>query len=99
MSEIKKLERSRDDRVIAGVCGGLAKYLGLDASLVRIATVVTSAFTGVGLIVYIVAALVVPEEGSGSSFWKDNVHLTNKSGAADPTRPDGPIYGQDTDLR
>ena len=59
----KRLTRSRDDRVVAGVCGGLARYLGLDASLVRILTVVLALVTsGAALIVYAIAVLVVPED-------------------------------------
>ena len=59
----KRLTRSRDDRVIAGVCGGLARYLNVDASLVRILTVVlTVLVSGLPLLLYIVAVFVVPED-------------------------------------
>jgi phage shock protein PspC (stress-responsive transcriptional regulator) len=59
----KRLTRSRDDRVVAGVCGGLARYLNMDASLVRILTVVLTLLTsGAVLVVYAIAVLVVPED-------------------------------------
>lgn len=60
----RTLERSRTDKVIGGVCGGLAKYLNMDPTLVRVLTVLVALFTGVGVVAYIVALLVIPEEGS-----------------------------------
>jgi phage shock protein PspC (stress-responsive transcriptional regulator) len=61
-SEYKRLYRSRTDRQLAGVCGGLADYLGLDPSIVRVAFVVLALLGGPGLLLYIILALVVPEE-------------------------------------
>lgn len=58
----KKLYRSRDDRMIAGVCGGLAEYFNVDSSLVRLAVLFIFLFQGVGLIAYIIAWLVMSEE-------------------------------------
>lgn len=81
----RSLTRSRDDRVIAGVCGGLAKYLNLDASVVRIGVAVISLFTGVGLIAYVIAALVVPEEGSSTNLWQQNTRFGAKSDSTGPT--------------
>lgn len=101
------LTRSRDDRVIAGVCGGLARYLGMDASVVRILTVVIALSTGVGVIAYIVAAVVIPEDGKQTSLWQQNTPFGRRADAdpTDPTDPSGPIYGDaptkpaDPDLR
>jgi len=58
----KKLYRSRTDRKIWGVCGGLAKYFDIDPTIVRVIAIVSIFFTGLGIIAYIVMALVVPEE-------------------------------------
>lgn len=59
----KRLYRSRSDRVIAGVCGGLADYLEIDPTLVRAAVVVLGLVTQGGiLIAYLIMAVVVPEE-------------------------------------
>jgi phage shock protein C len=58
----KQLRRSRTDRYLGGVCGGVADYLNMDATLVRILTVVLTLFTGVPVIVYLVALFVMPEE-------------------------------------
>ncbi|MGD7790052.1 PspC domain-containing protein [Propionibacteriaceae bacterium Y1700] len=60
----KELFRTGDDKVIAGVCGGLAQYFNLDPGIVRIATVVISLFTGVPVIAYLVAMFVLPERNS-----------------------------------
>lgn len=56
----KRFTRSRSDRIIGGVCGGLAEYYGLDPLMVRILTVVLTAFTGVPLFVYLVLWMVMP---------------------------------------
>ena len=58
----KRLVRSTSNRVIGGVCGGVAQYLNMDANLVRILTVLISLFTGVPVILYIIALFVVPED-------------------------------------
>uniref|UniRef100_UPI0040476E1C PspC domain-containing protein n=1 Tax=Roseivirga sp. TaxID=1964215 RepID=UPI0040476E1C len=62
MSADKNLKRS-SDRVVAGVCSGLAKWLGWDVSLVRVLYVLATIFTAFsGLIVYIVLWIVMPQE-------------------------------------
>ncbi|MGH2786784.1 MAG: PspC domain-containing protein [Actinomycetota bacterium] len=55
-----RLYRSRTDRQIGGVCGGLAEYFDIDVTLVRVAFVV-AAFTSIGLLAYIVLWIAVPE--------------------------------------
>jgi phage shock protein C len=62
--ETKKLYRSRTDRMVGGVCGGLGKYLSLDATVVRLIAVVLMVLTGVipGVIAYLVLMLIVPLE-------------------------------------
>ena len=58
----KKLYRSRTDKKIAGVCGGMAEYLNIDVTIIRLICALLVVFTGVGLLAYIVCALVMPEE-------------------------------------
>ena len=58
----KLLRRSRTDRYLGGVCGGLAAYLNMDPTLVRILTVVITLFTGAPVILYLVALFFMPEE-------------------------------------
>lgn len=57
----KKLYRSSDDRMIAGVCAGIADFFGLDVSLVRIATLVLILFGGLSIWVYILLWIIVPK--------------------------------------
>ena len=59
------LRRSQHDRMLAGVCGGLGNYLGVDPVLLRIAFVVLALANGIGLIAYAVAWIVIPEEQAG----------------------------------
>jgi len=63
----RRLERSHTDKLIGGVCGGIAKYLNMDPTLVRILTVLITLFTGVPIILYLVALLVMPEESQPES--------------------------------
>lgn len=62
MNTNKRLYRSRTDRQLAGVCGGIADYLAVDPTIVRVLWVILSLAGGPGLLLYIVLALVVPEE-------------------------------------
>jgi phage shock protein C len=57
-----KLFRSRSDRMIAGVCGGLGQYLGVDSTIVRIIAVILALSPGPGLLIYILLAVIMPEE-------------------------------------
>ncbi len=58
----KRLYRSRKERSIAGVCGGIAEYLDVDPTLVRILWLMLAAAGGPGVLLYLVMAVVVPEE-------------------------------------
>ena len=58
----KKLYRSRTDKKLCGVCGGLAKYLNMDATIIRLIVVLLTLAGCSGLLIYIIAALVIPEE-------------------------------------
>ena len=57
-----RLHKSASDRQVAGVCGGLAEYFGVDSTIVRIATVLLIFGWGSGLLAYIICALVFPTE-------------------------------------
>ena len=59
--ETRRLYRSRTDRSIAGICGGLAEFFGLDVSLIRIATLILILFGGLSIWVYIILWLIVPK--------------------------------------
>ncbi len=58
----KKLYRSRKDEHIAGVCGGIAEYFGIDSTIVRLLFIAFALAGGPGILVYIILAFVVPQE-------------------------------------
>jgi phage shock protein C len=62
----KRLYRSRTDRIIAGVCGGLGQYLGIDPTFLRIAFAVLAITSlGMTILVYLAMALIIPLEPAG----------------------------------
>jgi phage shock protein C len=60
-SEPKRLYRSRDQRMIGGVCGGLGEYLGMDPTMVRLVVILITLFWPLTPLAYLVLLLVVPE--------------------------------------
>jgi len=63
----KRLYRTRAGRVVAGVCSGIAGYFGIDPTLVRLAFAVFTIFGGAGILIYLIAWIVIPEEGGDGS--------------------------------
>ena len=61
-SEVTMLRRSRTDRSIAGICGGIAKYFKVESSVIRLVVVLLCLFGGLSLWVYIILWLLIPEE-------------------------------------
>lgn len=61
---MKRLHKSNSQKMIAGVCGGIAEYFNIDPTLVRLGFVALSFMLGGGLLVYIVAAVVIPNAGN-----------------------------------
>lgn len=65
----KMLMRPRDTRMLAGVCAGVADYFGLDVTLVRVIWAVVSVITGgAGVLAYLVAWIIIPDEGQKGSI-------------------------------
>lgn len=62
MSETKRLYRSRNERMIGGVCGGLGKFLDIDPTIVRLVVVILTFPFPITLLAYFIMLLVVPEE-------------------------------------
>ena len=59
----KKLYRSRQDRKLCGVCGGLGEFFGLDSTIIRLLVVIAFfSSLGTGILVYFIAAFIIPEE-------------------------------------
>lgn len=59
----KRLKRSIADKMLAGVCGGLAKYFDIDPTLIRLAFAFAAIFAGTGVLVYLIMWIIVPKEG------------------------------------
>ena len=76
MKNGKKLYKVREGKVMAGVCQGLAEYLDIDVSIVRILTVVLALCYSVGLVAYIAAALILP--------WKEDLYPRDDFDFQDP---------------
>jgi phage shock protein PspC (stress-responsive transcriptional regulator) len=67
-AQIKRLERSSSDKMLAGVSGGLGRYFDLNSAVFRLGFVVLTLLGGVGLLVYLAAVLVIPAEGADQSI-------------------------------
>ncbi len=66
--QVKRLERSTSSRVVAGVSGGLGRYFDLNPAVFRLGFVVLTLLGGAGLLVYLAAVLVIPDEGKEASI-------------------------------
>ncbi|HIT63579.1 MAG TPA: PspC domain-containing protein [Candidatus Ventrimonas merdavium] len=64
MDNPRKLYRSNTDRMLCGVCGGIGEYLNIDPTLIRLIWAVL-ACSGTGILVYILAAVIIPQEPAG----------------------------------
>lgn len=60
--EEKKLKRSLSNKMIAGVCSGIAKYFSVDVTVVRVAWVIFTCFYGAGLLAYILCMFIMPDD-------------------------------------
>ena len=65
MEPTRKLYRSRTNRKLAGICGGLGQYFNLDATLIRVLFVLLAVLGGSGLILYLALWIIVPREPQG----------------------------------
>ncbi len=61
----RKVYRSKTNRMLGGVCGGLADYFNVDVVLIRLLLVFAFLAGGIGLLAYLIAWIIIPEEGSG----------------------------------
>ncbi|HAZ31939.1 MAG TPA: hypothetical protein DCY61_04510 [Dehalococcoidia bacterium] len=69
----RRLYRSRSNRVIWGVCGGLAEYLNVDPTVIRLVMVLLVFANGIGILAYIIMAIIVPLEGSKTAEPKETM--------------------------
>ena len=75
--EVCQLRRSGDDRMLAGVAGGIARYLDVDVTLVRVIIAALALLNGAGLALYIAAWLLIPEDGQDQSLLVAVLHLAD----------------------
>ena len=81
---MKKLYKSNKDRMISGVCGGVAEYLNVDPTIVRLIWVLLSFGAGTGIIAYIVCAIVLPTAPADRPYYHDS------DNDYDPNQGNGP---------
>lgn len=84
----ERLYRSRKERVIGGVCGGLAEYFGIDPIIIRIVAVVLLFGHGVGLLAYIIMWIAVPEEPLEHYY----ARFKKAQGTEGEAKPEGDVY-------
>lgn len=61
-NEMKKLMKSKSNKTICGVCGGIGNYLNVDPTVIRLLWIVFSFLGGSGILAYVIAAIIMPEE-------------------------------------
>jgi len=88
-----RLERSRANRVISGVCGGIAEYLDIDATFVRVVMVILAFPFGIGILIYFVLLFLMPNPGEATPF----VRPAGTDQPADPANPVTPVAGRVVD--
>ncbi len=71
-----RLYRSSDNKVIAGVCGGLGEYFDIDPMIIRALFVLAFFMSGTGVLLYIVLWLIIPENPTYATFSRDNIRNT-----------------------
>ncbi|CAM2363170.1 PspC domain-containing protein [Listeria seeligeri] len=59
---MKKLYKSSSQKMISGVCGGLAEYFGIEVTIIRLIWAGLTLFAGSGILLYIIAAIIIPKE-------------------------------------
>lgn len=77
----KRLYRSRDKKIVAGIAGGLGDYLDVDPVIIRIIIVLITIFHGIGIFIYIIMWIVIPEEDSQKSvksLYSEDTQQTNE---------------------
>lgn len=79
MANNKKLYRSKSDRILAGVCGGLGEYLDIDAVFFRLAFVLLTLAGGLGILIYIIMFVIIPEEGEEPKPLDSKEYKENRS--------------------
>jgi phage shock protein C len=85
----RQLYRSRENRRIAGVCGGLAEYFNIDATVIRLAWLIFTFTFGMGLLAYIIAIIVIPEGNYNYSSYNPGQSYESEAGSQGSGNPGG----------
>ncbi|MFI0352827.1 PspC domain-containing protein [Actinomadura sp. 9N407] len=75
----KQLRRTHDGRMVAGVCSGAARYLGVDANIIRLGLGIFTIFGGAGIGIYALGWVLIPEEGRPTSIAEDLFKKANEN--------------------
>lgn len=78
MTDKRKLTRSEEDKIIAGICGGLGEFFAIDPVIMRILFVVLALADGIGILVYVIMWLIVPTQTSTSANPTDTINENAK---------------------
>ena len=87
MKKNKKLYKSNKNKMIAGVCGGIAEYFNMDPTIVRLIAVIFGLLKGFGFLLYLIAAIVMPNDEN--SFMDDDDMENLKSANINPDEENG----------
>jgi phage shock protein PspC (stress-responsive transcriptional regulator) len=80
-NQAKRLVRARKGRLLAGVCAGIAEYVGIDVTVIRLLFVALGVVTfGIGVLIYLAAWIVIPEEGEDQSIAENLIKKTGGGG-------------------
>ena len=83
MNDTKRLYRIESGAKLAGVCGGIAEFFGIDPTLVRLAWAVMIFFGGSGLLLYIICALIIPNDTGDNYYGPSQNQGMNMDGTDD----------------
>ncbi len=67
----KQLRRSRNDKVLGGVCGGIGEYFDIDPIIIRILWIVVALFAGTGLLIYLILWILIPMEEEDKAEFRE----------------------------
>ncbi len=84
----KQLRRTQKGRIVAGVCSGVGEYVGVDPNIIRIGLAIVTLFGGLGIGVYAIGWLLLPEEGKDTSIVQDLLAKQQQKSTTSPWSDD-----------
>jgi phage shock protein C len=92
-NEVRRLYKSRTDRMIDGVCGGIARYIGVDPTLVRVVWVLLTILGGSGILLYIAGMVLIPKEPYVFPTFDAASPATLTTPSSDPSKKNSLLWG------